>query len=119
MLIAQSFSRGWLGLLLMSLLSWSLCTGGFAEAYAQPQEKGDKGADIKTLLKERHALLEQYLKLRLAQFEIGTGDFLAVAKALTDCLKSSLDVVEGPEKRAAELQQYQKIAEKLVYIMEG
>jgi hypothetical protein len=119
MLMAQPFNRGWLGFCFISLLSWSLCTGGTCEAQPPGQGKVNADAQIRELLKERHILLEKCLKLRLSQFEIGTVDFSTVAKAMMDALKASLDFAEGPEKRAAVLQEYQKTAEHTVHVVEA
>jgi outer membrane protein TolC len=79
----------------------------------------DTAGEIKTLLKERRAMLEDVVKNMWAQYEIGTIHINELLLAQKEWFKADQDLAENPKERLVTLRAMQKQAENLVKVVEN
>lgn len=121
MSIVQAGQRAWIGCVLVTVLGWFLCTRPAAQAQSKPpaREQPDKAAEIKKLLRERHAALQEVVRLLMAQYRAGAVGFGRIAQAERDLLKATLDLSDDSKERRAALGEVQKIAAAIVQLTEA
>jgi hypothetical protein len=94
-------------------------TGGQAQTKPDPKKGREKAAEIKTLLKERHKLLNMVVAHFMDQYKVGIVDFTQIAPAQRDLLRATLELEEDDEKRVGLLQQGERTAKEFVKIAEA
>jgi hypothetical protein len=111
-----------IGIWVVALVDRPLCKQAAAQATPKRQSgegDGEKSAEIKRLLKERHALLEKCVTILTAQYNIGAVEFPRLAQAELDAVRAALDATDDGEKRIAVLERYKKAAESIVQVAEA
>jgi hypothetical protein len=112
-------------------LAWGLfivaVAGGDAAARddkLRPPEPGGarkefKPEDLNRLLVARHEVLQQTVKVALAQYKAGIVDFTRVVQAERGLLNAGLELPQPPEKRLAALRDFRDLAKNTLEITQA
>ena len=88
--------------------AWSLALGP-----VQAQKK-DRAAEIKKLLKDRAATLDEVAKVLIEQFKVGLVDLPATSHVMREALLAKLQLQTTVEKRIVVLRELRDLAQKVV-----
>jgi outer membrane protein TolC len=79
----------------------------------------DRTAEIKTLLKERIALLDDAVKDLTGHYQNGVVEIGVVIEAAREALKAKLELAESPQERVAVVRQLLENANNIVSVAEN